>query len=171
MDVYFIAVQACGFLAFGLSLVSYQFKNQRTMFAIRVCGDLIWAIHYFLLSAMTPAVTVLIASLRTFLSVFVCPKQRAVVVGVAIISVCGICVYYGSGDWKGYLPALTAIIYGLSTYYHENYKISRILMGAGLLVWICIGVLFQSYAEVISSSVGLISLALGFYRHKKSGQV
>jgi len=167
MDSYFYFIQIVGFFAFGLSLLSYQFKKQKTMFAIRVCSDLLWAFHYALLLAVAPALTVAVAALRTFFIVFIFPQQKIKIIFLAVGIVCFLCYWSANGEWQSYLPILAAIVYGMSNYYHDNYWYSRILMLLGLLVWILIGIVFGSYAEIISSSVGAVFLLWSFIRHLK----
>jgi len=166
---FLIFVQSIGFLAMALSMSSYQFKSQRTMFAIRVVSDFTWAVHYYLLDVIHVALTVFIASLRTFLTVFVIPQYRTWVVLGAIISVWFICtvLFLNNGNYLNFLPAITSIIYGISTYYHENYIISRMLMALGKIFWISIGVLSGSLPEVISSSIALFSIVFAYLRHRK----
>ncbi|MAI08285.1 MAG: hypothetical protein CMF61_04930 [Magnetococcales bacterium] len=160
-------IQLVGFLAFAISSFSYQFKDQKTMFGYRVFSDALWAFHYFLLGASVPALTVMIAVLRSGLAVFAFPKHKLTIIILSIFAVWLICFYLGKSGWQSYLPLLGSIIYGTSTYYYDNYTISRILMALGFVVWVCIGFLFNSYAEIISSSIGFISILIGFYRHKR----
>jgi hypothetical protein len=166
MEVFFIFVQTLGFVAFGISLLSYQFKNQKQMFAMRCVSDTIWVIHYFFLGAITPALTILIAVFRTGSVVFIFKNHRIKLLIFSMLFVVMICVYYGKGEWQNYLPILTAAVYGLSTYFHENYIVSRVLMAIGLCIWVWIGILFQSYPEIVSSSFGLMSLIIAFYKHE-----
>ena len=156
-----------GFLAFAVGIVSYQFRAQKTMFGFRVTSDFIWSIHYYMLGAIAPAVTVFIAFLRTFLVVFVAPKYKTAIIIAAVLSVILVCFVTYEGYWPNLLPGLTAVFYGLSTYYHEDYIKSRSFMAIGCAFWILIGVMFHSYAEVISSSISLVSIAVGFGRHRR----
>ena len=169
MDFYFIIVQAIGFLAFGLSLWSYQFKSQKVMFGINALTDAIWTVHYFFLNAYHVALTVLIAAIRTTLCVFVIPKYKVAIVALGIIIAWIICTFFylQTNNVLDLLPAVTGIVYGLSTYFHEDYMKSRLLMVLGKILWIVIGCLSGSIAEIISSSMALGSIILGYVRHKK----
>jgi hypothetical protein len=167
MDYYFYFVQIIGVIAFGLSLCSYQFKSQRILFGIRVCSDGLWALHYLLLSAITPALTVAVACIRTYLSIFIFPQYKTVIIVCAICVVIILCILFAGDEWQNYLPIMTALLFGLSNYFHDDYWKSRILMACGLCIWIVIGIVFGSYAEIVSSGFGLLSLFLGFYRHRK----
>lgn len=165
----FILIQAIGFAAFLVGVASYQFKDQLTMFGFRVAGDGVWALHYGLLGATSPALTVFIAFLRTFLVVFVCPKHKKTIVIAAILAVALVCGVTYDGYWPSLLPALTAVFYGLSTYYHEDYVKSRLFMAFGALFWIMIGFFFHSYAEMVSSSLSFVSILVGYGRHRRRG--
>ena len=158
-------VQALGFVAFTISISSYQFKSQRKMFGMRVCSDMVWTVHYFLLGALVPSLAVAIAFTRTFLVVFVIPQYKTYVIITAISAIFLMTLLTGPGYWANWLPAVSAIIYGFAFYFHEDYLKSRIFMGLGLMFWLTIGVVFGSVAEIVSSTVGLTSLLVGMHRH------
>lgn len=166
---FLIFTQVVGFLAFSVGMVSYQFKEQRKMFGLRVCADMLWTAHYFMLGALTPALTVGIAFVRTFLVVFVWPQHKTKVIVGAVLGVLAVCLITFDGRYINLLPAFTAVIYGLSVYYHEDYMKSRSLLALGAVFWILIGVTFGSMAEVVSSSISLVSVAVGYGRHRRKG--
>lgn len=170
MTVSFLLIQAIGFVAFMVSMLSYQFKNQRTFFKTRICSDGIWAVHYVLLGAIAPATSIVIAMTRTYFAVFAFPRFKGLIVIIAVLAIAVSCHYFGEGRGQDYLPLIGAVVYALAIYFNESYLISRCLMGLGLLCWLLIGVAFTSYPEVISSAVGIGSLLLGFYRHAKSDE-
>ena len=167
-STYELWIQALGFVAFAISISSYQFKEQRKMFGMRVCSDMIWTVHYFLLGAITPALAVAVAFSRTFLVVFVIPQYKNYVILTAISLVIVITLLTEYTFWANWLPAISAVIYGLSNYFHEDYLKSRICMAIGLTMWLTIGIVFGSIPEVISSAIGLCSLFLGMRRHLKA---
>jgi len=165
----FLTIQAIGFLAFLVGVVSYQFRSQRTMFGFRVSADFIWVIHYALLGATSPALTVLVAFLRTFFVVFVWPQHKKAIIIVAVLAVCAVCAVTYKGHWPNLLPAFTAVLYGLAIYHHESYLKSRLFMAIGALFWILIGFYFHSYAEMLSSGISFISILVGYGRHRRRG--
>lgn len=160
-------IQAIGFMAFILSSASAQFRKQRVMFGICVVADVIWTVHYFMLGAFTAAFAVSVAVLRTWLGVFIIPRQRAYVVATSVVMVTVMCAYHYGGLWYNWLPALTTLLYGLSVYYHEDYIKSRVLLMSVMVLWILFGVMANSLAGVIHASISLCSLCLGYYRHRK----
>lgn len=161
--------QLVGFVAFAISISSYQFKEQRKMFGTRVVSDMVWALHYFMLGAIAPTIAVAIAFTRTFLVVFAIPQYKNVVIIAAISAIAFLSFYTADmSQWGNWLPLLSAFIYGLSNYFHEDYLKSRTLMAIGLSMWLTIGIVFGSVPEVISSAIGLCSLFLGMRRHWRS---
>lgn len=162
----FWLVQFVGFVAFSVSSCSYQFKDQKTMFGLRIFSDSLWSLHYFLLAAHAPAFTIMVAVLRAGLSIFMFPQHRLLIITSSAIIVLFICYFFSNGVWTSYLPLLGFTAFGFALYFYENYTISRILMAVGYFIWLNIGILMSSYAEIISSSIGCASIALGFYRHK-----
>ena len=137
------------------------------MFGMRVCSDIIWTAHYFLLGALMPALAVAVAFSRTFLVVFVIPQYKNYVIITAISLVLLLTLLTDYTYWANWIPFASAIVYGAANFYHEDYMRSRCLMGVGLLMWMTIGFVFGSIPEVVSSAIGLSSLLLGMYRHHK----
>lgn len=162
-----IIIQLIGFVAFGLSTLAFQFKSQKIMIAMRAFADFIWTAHYWLLGGFAPALVILSAAFRSIFTVFVFPRHRVKVIAVAWFCAAAACFYFYNNNWLNFLPLLAHSIYGVAIYFHENYKINRCLMAIGFIVWIIIGFVFGSYAEIISSTIGFCSLCLGFYRHRE----
>ena len=160
-----VFAQGVGFIALLVSISSYQFKSQRKMFGMRIGSDMLWTVHYLLLGAIVPAFAVAVAFCRTFLVVFAIPQYKTYIILVAISLIVLLAVFTGAGYWANWLPAISALIYGLANYYHEDYIKSRVCMAIGLMLWLTIGVVFGSIPEVVSSVIGLCSLLLGMRRH------
>lgn len=163
----FWMIQAIGFLAFAISVISYQFKNQKTMYGIRIFNDNIWATHYYLLDAPIAALTLFISLVRAFLSIFIWPIYKAYFILLSLVLICGLTFYQATGLWYEYLPLFSAVFYSLAVYYHDHYKLNRLLMFVGTATWLVIGACNQSYPDMISSAVNMCSIALAFYRHTK----
>lgn len=162
-----ILVQIIGFIALGIGAFSLQFKEQKKLFAIWTVSDVIWVIHYIMLGALTPALTVSVAIIRTLLVVFIIPKAKTPVILLSLLTSTTLCVFAADGSLKDYLPILSAFVFATALYYHDNYKISRTCIGFGKLIWLVIGILFVSYAEILGSTIGLLSLLIGVYRHTR----
>ena len=162
-----LTVQMIGLIAFCISLFSVQFKSQKMMWGLESTSDLSWAAHYFLLGGLTPAFIIIVGVMRTLLSVFVLPQHKFIVIMITGSITLGFCLMNIDGDLRNLLPALSPLIYGFAIYYSNHYVKSRCLMAAGYLLWLTIGVVFHSYIEVIACMTGLLSLAIGFYRHGK----
>lgn len=162
-----IFIQVLGFCAFIISTGSYQFKNQKKLFATRLVSDSIWAVHFFLLGGPIASFSIVVAALRTFLAVFIFPKYRGIIVVTAALIIIGFAILTYDGQIINYMIGLGAIIYGISTYHHKSYKISRTCMFIGTLLWMMIGIILGSIPEIVSGLVNLTSISIGFYRHRQ----
>jgi hypothetical protein len=163
---YAALAQMVGFLALSVGALSFQFKDQKKLFMVWTCSDLIWVIHYLMISAITPALTVSVAAVRTALVIFVMPQAKTPVIGAALFCSTALCILAAEGQVRDYLPILTSFIFSAALYYNAHYGISRGLIGIGKLIWLIIGILFVSYAEITASLIGILSLLIGVYRHK-----
>ena len=163
---YEIFAQAIGFIALIVGACSYQFKEQKTLFFIWIVADTIWVIQYIMIAAITPAIAVSIAALRTLSVIFIFPKAKKQILIFSFFCTVFLCALASGGKVVSYLPILSGAFYCLATYYHENYILSRPFMGIGKITWLIIGIVFVSYAEITASILGLTSLIIGAYRHK-----
>lgn len=165
MDGILSIAQVIGYLAFGISLLSYQTKSQRTLFGVNMGTDLLWAIHYTALGGWMPALSVMISALRTCFAVFLFPRHKIIVALTAFLCLAILCLMYNVDGIKGYLLIATGFIYSVCVIFHHSYVISRSLMALGLILWIWIGYLYGSHAEIVSSAFSLASLILASIRH------
>lgn len=127
--------------------------------------DVAWAIHYIALGGVMPAIAVLVSAIRTALAVFLFPAHKIAVALVAFSILVGLCLRFNVDGPKGLLLIATAAVYSLCVVFHNSYAISRSLMALGLVLWIGIGFLYGSIAEVASSGLSLFSLAVAAIRH------
>jgi hypothetical protein len=167
----FSFAQLLGYLALVVSLLGYQVRSQRRLFGINLVTDVTWGVHYLALGGFMPAVAVAISALRTTFAVFLFPRQKVLVAGVAFVAVATICVWTNTDGPKGYLIIATAFVYSVCVVFHESYAISRSLMALGLILWTIIGGLYGSIGEVVSSMISLASLLVGVLRHSWSARL
>jgi hypothetical protein len=163
----FTLAQVVGYIAFAVSLASFQFKRQRALFGINMASDAAWVAHYLLLGGIAPAISIGVSFFRTLLAVFVLPQHKGLVSGAAFAVITGLILALNDAGAVGYLPIAAALAFSLAAFFNESYAISRIMISAGMLVWIAIGVAYGSIGEVISSSFAVLSLGIGAWRHAK----
>lgn len=160
-------IQALGFLAFIVSICSYQFKNQKTMYAIRILNDCLWALHYYLLNAPIVALTLIISLTRAWLSIFVWPTYKAYFIIAGLVLIFAITIKQTTGVWFEYLPFISTIVFSIAVYFHDHYTVNRMLMLLGAFIWLVIGFCNHSYPDILSSTVNMLSIGIAFYRHKR----
>ena len=66
MDLYFIFIQIIGFLAWVLLAVSYYRKNTNRILAVQLIGNLLFCLHYFLLTAWSGLAICFLETVRDF---------------------------------------------------------------------------------------------------------
>lgn len=159
--------QLVGYLAFGVSLASFQFKSQRALFGINMVSDAAWVAHYLMLGGIAPAISIAVSFFRTLLAVFVLPQHKRVVTGLAFVLITGLILALNDAGPAGYLPIAAALAFSLAAYFNESYAISRVMISVGMVIWIAIGVAYGSIGEVISSSFAVLSLGIGAWRHSR----
>ena len=56
MDTTEIIAQVIGIVAAAISISSFQFKNNKTLFTLRAIASILFALNYFLIGAITAAI-------------------------------------------------------------------------------------------------------------------
>lgn len=161
----FSLAQVLGYVALLVSLLGYQVRSQRGLFAANIGSDVFWGLHYAALGGFMPVVAVAVSALRTTFAVFVLPHRKVAIAVTAFLVATAICIATNTDGPKGYLIIATALVYSICVVFHDSYAISRSLMALGLALWIAIGALYGSIGEIVSSAISLISLGVGVLRH------
>lgn len=160
--------QLLGYLAFGVSLLSFQFKSQRTLFGLNMASDAAWVGHYLALGGISPAISIAVSFLRTLLAVFWLPQHKGVVAAVAFVLIAALCIAFNDAGWPGYLPIAAAAFFSLAAAFNDSYAISRSMIFVGMVIWVAIGLAYGSIGEVISSAFAIGSLGVGAWRHRRA---
>ena len=171
-----LIVQGLGFVAMLFCVFSYQFKTGRALILCKVIGDLIYVLHYFLLTAYSGCVTVAVCALNGL--------------------VCGARSAGRWADWKGWkwffsvlllmasllvwrksfdpIPSLCSFISILTSIWSTwsgNTRIIRVtklaVIGPTFLVY-C--VLVRSYGGALCEIIGMSSAAIGLQRYRQKSR-
>jgi hypothetical protein len=164
-DTYLIA-QLFGLIGMLVAIFSQQFKGRKPILLCFIVANLLNAIHFFLLSAMTGVVLAVIGAVRFFVSMF--SIKKAWLVFFLIVNTLVLPFVFEGWLLSGtaYLAATFIII---STFLESDHAM-RIAIIIGASGWLLYGVLIESIIEVVANAFFLISSILGWYRHVYSAK-
>lgn len=163
----FILAQICGVITLILTVVSVQFKEKEKFMICMMLANIVVAIQYFLLNALTGAVIAIINTIRCF--VFYYYKKKDLKPSLIILIVFEvIAVISGVITWQNMWSLIPTIVTLIYTYglWQDNIKVIRIttiIVGFG---WATYDVVVRAYVGALQETSQLISAIIALYRSK-----
>lgn len=165
----FIVAQIIGGIVLILTIVSVQFKTKEKILLCQIIANILIAIQYFLLNALTGAVVSIINVVRCIIFYFYKKKNMKPSIIFLIIFII-IAIISGIFTWQSIysiIPIIAAIIftYGL---WQDNVTITKICTGITAANWSIYNLIVAAYAGAIQSIAECISSIIAIIRNKKN---
>lgn len=168
----FILAQICGIIALILTVVSVQFKEKEKIMISMVLANIVVAIQYFLLNALTGAVISIINTIRCLIFYYYKKKDMKPSLIVLIIFEI-IAVISGIITWQDMWSLIPIVVTVIYTYglWQDNVKIIRISTGVVGAGWAIYNVVVKAYVGALQETAQLISAIIALYRNKNNKEV
>jgi len=165
----FIIAQIIGGIVLILTVISVQFKTKEKILICQIVANILVAIQYFLLNALTGGVVAIINTIRCIIFYYYKKKDKkpsvaflGLFIAVAVIS--------GVLTWQSafsIIPIIAAIVftYGL---WQDNVKVTRICTAITAGNWIGYNVIVKAYVGAIQSLAECISAIIAIFRYEKN---
>lgn len=162
-------VQAIGYVALLISVLSLQAKQTKYMYLLQGASNLIFCVQMLLLGGYTGAVTQFVIMCKNFLlgnlDRWPWVKKRITLVIYTVI-----CCILSAITWAGplsLLPAVATVVGGIA-YWSNNYNFIRWeIITLGCPLWIIYDVIVGSTGAAVSQSLNIVSAVIGMIREKK----
>jgi hypothetical protein len=164
IDLYsktYLIAQGFALVAMIASIISQQFKNRCWILIFFIIGNLLNAIHFLLLTAMTGFVLAIIGAARFTVSIFSTNKLWLWLF-LLINTIVLYFIFEGALLSGTAYVAATAII--ISTFLKSDH-LMRVCIIVGALGWLVYSILIGSIIAIVSNGVFLLSSIIGWYRH------
>lgn len=152
--MYNTVAQAIGIIGMVLCLLCYHGKTHKSLLAIKLAADIIWAVHYFMIGGYSGfALNVLCTARETVYMVDKNDKRRVLWLCLFVLANWSVQFF----TWKGLtslFPAIVATI-GSYSFWQKNVTVTRVLA-------LVIAALMFTYDLFVMSYAGLLSEALTF---------
>lgn len=165
MELYYLLIQAIGFIGTGLYFASFQCKENRNLFRVQVLAYSFYTTHLLLLGAVTGACSYVLNLVRSVClgssSDFARSNKMC-----AIICFLQVCVM--SLTWEGWisiLPVAANIAATIGGYTHNGQKIRIAGIFVNSPLWIIYDVYVESWAGIADELASEASMLLSIYRH------
>ncbi len=164
----FMIAQICGAITLILTVISVQFKTKEKILIFQIIANIVVALQYFLLNALTGGVVAIINTIRCIVFYYYKKKDKkpsiiflAIFVAIAIIS--------GIATWQNIysiIPIIAAIVftYGL---WQDNVKITKICTAVTSGNWVIYNFVVKAYVGAIQSIAEFASAIIAIIRYKK----
>jgi flagellar biosynthesis protein FlhB len=159
----YLAAQIVGAVAVLLSLAVYQFNNRRAMLALSMLGALSWAIHFFMLSAMTGAAMNLIATGWCFVFLRIKPNRSNLWILFSFLALDSLATYL---TWQGSISllAMSGSMLTAIAFWSKSTKVIRRLALSAPPLWFTYNLMAGSYPGMFFEVFTFTSNLVGQYR-------
>lgn len=157
----YLISQAFALLAMIVYVVCQQYKRREPILVGFIIGNLLNAIHMFLLGAATGTALSIIGAIRFSVAIF---SQHRIWLFIFLL-INTIVTWY---IFEGYILSFTSYIGATFIIFSSFLKSDhwmRITMILGGIAWLIYGILVGSIVAIIANGLFVISSAIGWYRH------
>lgn len=164
----FILAQICGIIALILTVIAVQFKTKEKIVMCSVFANIVVAIQFFLLNAITGAVVSIINTIRCI--IFYYYKKKDMKPSIIILLIFEIiAVVSGIMSWQNIWSIIPIIVTVIYTYglWQDNVKVIRIATGIAGFGWAIYDIIVMAYVGAIQEASQLISAIIALFRNRK----
>lgn len=165
MSTQYLLIQGIGLVGTLLFFLSFQFKDNKTLFRVQFLSYLFYTVHLFMLGAVTGAISYIINTLRSvFLgssSVFLKGKSMCVILCAAQLAV----LYFTWAGWISILPVAANIGSTIGGYTHNPQKVRIAGMFVNSPLWIIYDIIIGSWAGILDEVVTEASIIISIIRY------
>lgn len=164
----FVLAQICGIIAIILTVISVQFKTKEKIVMCSVFANIVVAIQYFLLGALTGAVIAIINTIRCL--IFYLYKKKDMKPSFIVLIIFEIiAVISGSISWQDMWSLIPIVVTVIYTYglWQDNIKVIRIATGVVGFGWAVYNIVVRAYVGALQETCQLISAYVRIEIQKK----
>ena len=163
----FIIAQTFGVIALILTVISIQFKTKEKIVMCSVLANIVVAIQFFLLDAITGGVISIINAIRCI--VFYIYKKKDLKPSIITLIIFEIvAIISGCISWQNIWSLIPILVTVLYTYglWQDNVKVIRITTGIVGGGWAIYDLIVKAYVGALQETSQLISAIIAIYRNK-----
>ena len=165
----FILAQIFGAIALILTVTSVQFKTKERILIFQIIANIIIAIQYFLLNALTGGFVAIVNTIRCIIFYYYKKKEKKPsIIFLTIFTI--VAIMTGILTWQNafsIIPIFAAIIFTFGLW-QDNVKVTKICTALTSGNWVVYNVIVKAYVGAIQSLAEFISSIIAIIRTKKS---
>jgi len=163
----FILAQLCGIIALILTVISVQFKTKEKIVMCSVFANIVVAIQFFLLNAITGAIISIINTVRCLIFYYYKKKDMKPSLVVLVLFEI-VAIVSGIISWQNIWSLIPIIVTVVYTYglWQDNVTVIRITTGIAGLGWSIYDIIVRAYVGAIQEISQFISAIISLIRNK-----
>ncbi len=156
-----------GVLGVGTSIIIYQQNKREKLLFWKLVSDVLWAMHYFFISAYAGTAVAVIAIFRE-IAFYGQAKKNTKSKGLLIFFVC-ISLTSAFVTWNGFLSALPAFgsVMSITSFWYGNPKVTRYISFPTSVLMLTYDVFCHSYIGICNEIFTICSSVVGVLRYRK----
>jgi len=157
-------IQALGFVALILCIISYQSNRYRTLMSIRAASEFVFGVHFLLLGVLSGSALQFVGGIRNL--AFVRLENQKNKMLIAIITFCVLFTLFGIFTWEGPISLLPIVAKNVSTiaFAMSDTRKIRLIEFPTYGLWLFFNIVSGSIAGTINASLSLVSIAIAIIR-------
>ena len=164
----FVLAQICGGIVLLLTVISVQFKSKEKIVMCFALANIVAAIQFFLLNALTGAVISILNTIRCI--VFYLYKKKNLKPSILVLIIFeAFAIISGIFSWQNIWSIIPIIVTVLNTYglWQDNVTVIRIIAGIVGFGWAIYDVIVKAFVGAIQEFSQFVSAVISLYREKK----
>ena len=165
----FILAQICGTIALVLTVISVHFKTKEKMDICSIIANIVVAIQFFLLNAITGGIISIINTIRGLVYYYYKKKDKKPSL-LILLSFEIIAIISGIITWQNIwsiIPITATCIYTYALW-QDNVTFIRFATGLVGLEWAIYDLMVRAYVGVVQETSQFISAVISLIRNRKA---
>lgn len=161
-----LIAQLIGFISTALFLLSFQFKQNRQLFALQLSSFAVYIVHYFLIGALTGCLAMAINTARCVVMYYFNDKKWAVWKGWLWVFM-ALYIVNTALTWEGWYSLLpfAGSVACMFAYWSRNLRSIRVVnLTVGSPTWLIYDIFTGSVSGIISESLCMLSILISIFR-------
>ena len=160
-----VFIQLIGFVGTALYFLSYQYKDNKTLFKVQYISYFFYVSHFFLLGALTGSMSYSVNLIRCHYLSRDNHKSNAKTICIIFCLLQVLVLIFTWNSWISLLPVIANIASTIASFTNSAKKIRATGLLINAPLWIIYNCIVGSWAGVIDELICLSSLIISIIRH------
>ncbi|MDY3928776.1 MAG: YgjV family protein [Clostridia bacterium] len=159
-------IQGIGIGGMILCFLCFWGKKHNNVLLIKLAADVLWAIHYFMLGALSGGMVNVICCIRECIYLLDKNEKRRYIWLLFFVVINWISAIF---TWKGIQSLLPTIVttFGAYSFWQKNVKVTRVLGVTNGIMMFTYDIFAKSYIGMVSESLSIISAGITLIKFRK----